>query len=286
VKVSIITPCYNSEDFIEETIESILGQRGDFEIEYIIIDGGSTDHTLGIVKKYKDWIESRSFPIKCSKANITYISERDKGMYDALAKGFKLVTGDIIAYINSDDFYLPNAFSIATEIFQKYPDVDWLTGMQTSYNEKGQIIDSFLPFNYCKKFIRKGIHGTILPFIQQESTFWRRELLNHLDFGRLKKYKFAGDFYIWYTFSKTADLYITQGCFAGFRSHGRQISKERTEYLKEFNSIAEKKGFADVIVAYVLSVVTYFMSNKIKRKLNSRIIYYDGGQWIKGSGRI
>ena len=106
MKLSIITPCYNSENFIEETIESVLSQRGDFEIEYIIVDGGSTDRTLSIVRKYNDWIESGSFPIKCSKANITYISERDKGMYDALAKGFKLVTGDIIAYINSDDFYL------------------------------------------------------------------------------------------------------------------------------------------------------------------------------------
>lgn len=283
MKISVITPCFNSENYIEETIESVLSQRGDFEIEYIIIDGRSKDSTLDIVRKYKDWIESGKVPIKCNKVSFTYVSEEDEGLYDALSKGFKLVTGDIIAYINSDDFYLPNAFSTVTEIFGRYPDVEWLTGMITGYNERGQIIDCLLPFKFDKRFIQKGLCGTILPFIQQESTFWKRKLVNDLDLNLLKKHKFAGDFYMWYTFSKNTDLYIIYSCLGGFRYRPGQLSKQRDKYFNEFLSIAEKKSVRDVILAYIYKVVTYLTPNVVKRILNKKIIYYDRSQWIKRS---
>ena len=285
MKISVITPCFNSEKYIEETIESVLSQKGKFEIEYIIVDGGSTDRTISIIKKYKESVESGEFPIKCNKVGVAYLSEKDDGMYDALTKGFKLVTGDIITYINSDDFYLPNAFSVAVDVFDKFPDVDWLTGSTVGYNEKGQIVDCLLPFKYRRDFIRKGIYGTILINIQQESTLWRKKLLNDLDFSLLKKYKFAGDFYLWYTFSKRTDLYIVQSCIGGFRGRPGQISKQQREYLKEFTTIAEKQFFPNVIVAYIYKVATHFTPNIVKRKLNRRIIYYHGGQWVKrGTG--
>lgn len=281
MKISIVTPCYNAEKYIEETIESVLGQRGDFEIEYVIMDGGSTDQTLNIVREYKDWIESGKVPIKCNKVNLTYVSEEDEGLYDALAKGFRLVTGDVVAYVNSDDFYLPNAFSTVTEIFGRHPDVEWLTGMITGYNEKGQIIDCLLPFRFDRASIQKGICGTILPFIQQESTFWKRKLVDDLDLDLLKKHKFAGDFYMWYTFSKNTDLYIIYSCLGGFRSRPGQVSKQRDKYFKEFLSVAEKKNMMDVLVAYLFKGVTYFVPNIIKRTLSRKMIYFDGSQWVK-----
>jgi glycosyltransferase involved in cell wall biosynthesis len=281
VKISIITPCYNSEKYIEETIESVLSQRGNFEIEYIIVDGGSTDKTIAIVKKYKKSIESGEFPIKCNRVSFVHLSEKDDGMYDALTKGFKLATGDIIAYINSDDLYLPNAFSVASDIFIKYPDVDWITGASVGNNEKGQIIDCLSPFKYRRDFIRKGIYGTILMFIPQESTLWRRTLLDDLDLDLLKKYKFAGDFYLWYTFSKKTDLHIIQSCLGGFRVRSGQISRKKKEYLKEFIRIAERKVFVDVIVAYLYKLITYFTPNVVKQILNKQIIYYGAGQWVR-----
>ena len=286
MKISIITPCFNSEKYIEETIESVLSQKGSFEIEYIIVDGGSTDNTVSIIKKYKESVESGEFPVKCNKVSFDYLSEKDDGMYDALTKGFKLITGDIVTYINSDDFYLPNAFSVAVDIFDKYLDVDWLTGSTVGYNEKGQIVDCLLPFKYKRRLIRKGIYGTILINIQQESTLWRKKLLDDLDFNGLKKYKFAGDFYLWYTFSKRTDLYIVQSCIGGFRGRPGQISQQQREYLKEFIGIAEKKVFVDVILAYIYKVVTHFTPNVVKRILNKKIIYYDAGQWVRRSAGI
>ena len=280
--VSIVTPVYNGERYLKETIESIIYQRGDFEIEYIIVDGASSDKTISIVKKYQDMLNSGECLINCNKVSITFISEKDEGMYHALVKGFKLVTGDIVAYINSDDFYLPNAFSTIVEIFRTYPDVKLLTGMPVSYNEKGQITGCFLPYKYSINLIRKGIYGSILPFIQQESTFWRTKLLNFIDYECLKRYKFAGDFYIWYTLAKSNEiLFIIQSCLGGFRGHRNQLSKQISEYYREFYSIAEKKTFLDITKAYLCKVATYFLPNRLKRKLNRKIIYYYNGKWIK-----
>ena len=91
MKVSIITVCYNSELTIEDTIKSVLSQTYD-DIEYIIVDGNSTDSTLNIINKYKDQIS-------------TIVSEPDKGIYDAMNKGVELANGELIGIINSDDFY-------------------------------------------------------------------------------------------------------------------------------------------------------------------------------------
>jgi glycosyltransferase involved in cell wall biosynthesis len=283
MRISIVTPCYNAEKYISDTIESVVYQRGNFEIEYIIVDGASVDRTISIIKKYQEALNVGTIKIRCNKVNIILISEKDLGMYDALVKGFKLVTGDIVGYINSDDFYLPNSFSVISDIFKKYPQVNWLTGMPVSYNEKGQITGCFLPYKYSINLIRKGIYGSILPFIQQESTFWRTNLLYLIDFECLKRYKFAGDFYIWYTFANAnVKLFIVQSCLSGFRIRENQLSqKHESEYYKEFYSIAEKTTFIDIIEAYKQKFFTY-LPNRMKRKLNDEIIYYDNNtnNWV------
>src|SRR3989339_645559 len=93
MNISIVTVSYNSAETIEDAILSVIKQKGDFQVEYIIVDGGSTDGTLEIINKYKD---------KISKV----ISESDKGIYDAMNKGIELATGEIIGVLNSDDFYV------------------------------------------------------------------------------------------------------------------------------------------------------------------------------------
>src|SRR4030066_2441490 len=113
-KISVITPSYNQGQFIEETIISVIGQKYP-ELEYIIIDGGSTDNSTAIIRKYE--------------RDLAYwISEKDSGQSEALNKGFKKASGDIVCWINSDDLLLPGSLKIVAEYFWKHPDVMFING--------------------------------------------------------------------------------------------------------------------------------------------------------------
>ncbi len=285
MKFSIVTPAYNSEKFISEAIESVISQRGNFEIEYIVVDGGSTDNTIPIVKRYKEMVESGAYLTHCNHVSMEYISEKDGGMYDAVAKGFKLVTGDITAYINSDDYYLPNSFSSVDEIFRDYPDVDWLTGKGICFNERGQIIECSLPLTYESSLIRKGIFGSCLYFIQQESIFWRTDLLQCVDLDRFRKYRYAGDFFLWYNFTERSHLFIVDTGLGGFRFRQGQLSSSfRDKYSEEFVCIADKRTFTSLVKAGVYILAHTFLPDAMKLRLNKKIIYFSDGKWTKRKG--
>ena len=192
-KFTVITPCFNAEKYIEETIQSIVNQTavisGRVELQYIICDGGSNDKTLEIIEKYKN------------QHKIVVISENDNGMYDALAKGIQMSSGDVCSYLNAGDFYFHTAFDVALEIMQNN-EVSWLTGINVCCNEKSQIISFTMPFRYRAVFIESGMYGSILPFIQQESTFWRGELNAMVDLDQLRTFRAAGDYFLWVSFPK------------------------------------------------------------------------------------
>ncbi|MEJ2033788.1 MAG: glycosyltransferase [Deltaproteobacteria bacterium] len=170
-KITIITPSLNSLNLLKETAYSILNQKAllvkDVELEYIIQDGGSTDGT-------SEWIDSLQHPC------IRYSSEKDKGMYEALAKGLSITTGDVIGYLNCGDYLSPYAFDIISRVFLDVK-IRWFTGYNTWYNHDGYMISANLPFRYRRGLIRKGIYHKFNLFIQQESTFWRQDLMPELD---------------------------------------------------------------------------------------------------------
>jgi glycosyltransferase involved in cell wall biosynthesis len=227
-KISIITVSYNAVKTIEQTILSVINQSYS-NIEYIIIDGGSTDGTVDIIKKYQDRL-------------AYWVSEPDTGMYDALVKGLKHVTGDICAYINADDFYQLYAFDIVSEVFEN-SSRKWITGITTIYNDKSQIVEARVPYIYRNGFIKKGLYnGEILPYIQQESTFWRTELLREVDFEKLSRIKYAGDFYLWKCFAKKAELNIVRAILSGFRIIQGQLSENIEEYKLEMKALSEKNN--------------------------------------------
>jgi glycosyltransferase involved in cell wall biosynthesis len=263
-------------------VESVLSQRGDFLIEYIIVDGKSADATLGILDEYQKALRQGEYPIQCKGVDLQIVSEKDEGMYDALSKGFGKVTGDVVGYINSDDFYLPNAFSTVSDIFSLYDDVEWLTGMPTCFNEKGQIVEIILPLAYPSSWIRRGLHGTALYFVQQESTFFRSKILHHLDMERFRSFRYAGDYYIWHVAAQKSDLYIVESCLGGFRLRKGQLSGNKEQYRREFSEIAEERKLFDGFNAYLYSKLNRYMSNPRKRKFNNKIIYFRDGRWARG----
>lgn len=125
MKISIITPSYNQALFIEETIKSVWIQKGDFDLEHIIADGGSTDGSLNIIKHYDELYKSNSFSFGCNTFSFKWWSESDSGQSQAINKGFDVSTGSILGWLNSDDTYLSDdSLQKVKEAFLRYdPDV-------------------------------------------------------------------------------------------------------------------------------------------------------------------
>jgi hypothetical protein len=167
------------------------------------------------------------------------------------------------------------------DILNTFPEVDWITGMNVGYNEKGQITGCWLPFHYGGAKIRRGVYGTVLPHIHQEATFWRKKLLHTLNLDRLRGYRFAGDFYLWYTFSKHAKLDIVQSCLAGFRLCDGQLSGQREKYDRELSAIADKRRWLDRPLGHLGKGISFLMPAEIKSMLNAQIIRYRKTGWWK-----
>lgn len=227
--ITIVTPVYNGEEYIKECIASIQNQQYS-NYEHIIVDGKSTDNTLDIVEQYKD-------------DHIKIISEKDNGMYDAIKKGFEMANGEIYAWLNADDTYLPWAFRIMNYAMKQK--VDWCTCMNGFQDTMGIFKFSDL-YYYKREWIRKGYYnGRVLRFIQQESTFWTRELFQRVNAGEIiSHYMMAGDFALWRAFARYAPLYSMPTAIAGFRVHSGQKSSDMSKYYEEIKgNISEYKKF-------------------------------------------
>lgn len=236
MKISIITPVYNGEAYIYDTIMSVFQQITNNEIEYIIIDGNSTDNTLNIIKK----AEKIYFKINKKKRHrltFKYISEPDDGMYDALRKGFTMCTGEIVAWLNADDIYFENTIDKVCKIFLNQ-EIKWLTGRTNVVNEKGDFLYKSLLRCYPQNLILNGSFGLHSNyFIPQESVFWRKELLEEVNYEFFKKLKLAGDFYLWYQFAEKYKLYTVDEDFAAFRKTNNNLSSDKAKYCLEMEYI-------------------------------------------------
>ncbi len=219
---SIITPVYNGEQYIEETIKSVLSQTYR-DYEYVIVDSESKDRTIDIINKYKNDVHK-------------VICEKDNGMYDAIDKAIKLSNGKYILWINSDDI-LNNKKTLENiaNLLNKKPSIEWLTGRVSFLYENRKKIFSFLPYIYPKYFIKKGwAHDCAWGFIQQESTVFSKELYFKVG-GFNKKLKMAGDFDLWRKFSHETNLYTCNIKIGVQRKWKGQMQQDLKFYYNEIN---------------------------------------------------
>lgn len=141
--ISIVTPSFNQGAFLAETISSILSQEGDFFIDYLIIDGGSSDGSVAIIKQYEASLNSGEWPVNCRGITYRWVSEQDKGQSDALGKGLAMATGEILAWLNSDDTYLPGALQAAATFFRTSPDTGLVYGDASYVDSSGIVISEY-----------------------------------------------------------------------------------------------------------------------------------------------
>lgn len=177
MKISIITPSYNQEEFIERTILSVLRQKGDFQIEYIIMDWWSTDWSLVIIEKYKKLIDNWSFKIECNSIDFIYRSEKDKWQSNAINKWLSIATGDIMTYLNSDDTYEVWTLALVKEILWK-SNKNWCYWKCKIINKEDIEIRKWITL--YKNFLwRKYSYSKLLTenFISQMTVFWKREAM-------------------------------------------------------------------------------------------------------------
>ena len=234
LRITVVTPNYNGGSFLEATIRSVLSQNYQ-NLEYILVDGASSDKSMRIVERYADHF-----------AHI--ISEKDEGHADAVNKGFKLATGDVLAWINSDDLLLPNALHRVNHVFSAFPEVQWLTGRPSTARESGEL-DPLRPLRMWSwiRFLCGDFR-----YIQQESTFWRRSLWQESGATLNTHYRLANDFDLWLRFFRRASLYTIDaplGCFR-IRSGQRSVAYA-ADYERECDQAFE--AFVNAMPAALLA---------------------------------
>lgn len=227
--ISVITTSFNCAQYIENTIQSVIRQNHP-GLQYIVIDAFSTDGTAEIIHRYKDSID-------------VSVSEPDGGMYHGIQKGAGYVEGEIMAWLNADDAYLPWTFSVVENIFKKFPEVEWIIGQPSYMNQKGQCIkvSSNAGTAYPGKYIRNGwFRPQFAGHLQQESMFWRKSLWDKVG-GLNLNLQLAADFELWSRFAQHAELYSVTTPLASFRLRpGEQKSStEADKYHAEVMSICQ-----------------------------------------------
>ena len=256
-RISIVTPSYNQGQFLEETILSVLKQ--DYpNLEYIIIDGDSTDNSVDIIKKYKD--------------QVTYwVSEEDRGQTHAINKGLRKSTGEILNWLNSDDLLKIGALNTIAEYFRKYPEAEFCFGDFSVIDKKGREIFSRKSAPYSFHSLLYGRQLSIQP-----SVFFRRcilEKIGYLD----ETLSFCMDQEFWIRAAvEGSKFYQTKKTLAKARFHGDTKTSRLQKVLKEEHKAIVRKytkwGFKEGTTKEDLY---YTFLNRIWRTINAikRLIY-------------
>lgn len=243
--IALVTPTLNSATTIDETILSVISQKGDFAIRYHIQDGGSTDGTVERIEKWAQLLRSGSPCIGCNAIDFTYSVAQDSGVYDALNKAFKQVSGDVYSWLGSDDRLANGCMQSIKSLLEAHPDIHWVTGSTSLLREDGVVCaTSPLELQTLKVnlFPRKALEvgladGATLPIIQQEGTFWTEWLWQAVGKQLRSDLSLAGDFELWTRMAKYSELVSVLAPLGFFRFRQGQLSSNMEQYMKEVRAV-------------------------------------------------
>jgi len=200
MKISIVTPSYNQADFLEYTIRSVLGQ-GYPDLEYWIMDGGSSDGSLEIIRKYESQLAG-------------WVSKPDKGQADAINHGLRLATGEIVAWLNSDDMYAPGVFSAVARFFEANPQIGMVYGDAASFDQDGQPLNELASEDW-------GLAGLVaFKIICQPAVFMRRSALEEAGYLD-ESYHMLLDHQLWLRIAQHSPIRHVPQMWAFARHHAQ-----------------------------------------------------------------
>ncbi len=223
-RISLVTAVYNGEQFLEDTIRSILSQ-GYPNLEYVIVNDGSTDGTEEILQKYEPQVTA-------------VIKQENRGLYAALNAGFARSTGEVMGWLNSSDKLHSGGLRAVGTVFARFPEVEWITGRPTAFNQEGIATN----VEAIRRWSRTRFLAGANKYIQQESTYWRRGLWDRSG-GRVDpSFRAEGDFDLWVRFFRHARLYPVDVLIAGYRFHPDALSYAgRQAYDRGCEAIVERE---------------------------------------------
>lgn len=253
-KVSVITPSYNQAEFLERTILSVINQ--DYpNIEYIIIDGGSTDGSIDIIRKYENRL-------------AWWVSEKDNGQSHAINKGLSRCTGDIVNWLNSDDLLMPSAIRILVEYFNRYPEIRMFYGDRLIIGSNDQVIEARELPSFKRSIAR------IAGKIPQETAFFSRELLQKTD-GLNEDLHYTMDVDLWYRFLKYTDFYHIPFILGSYRTH--ESSKSFQVFGKERKTDDAKNEVKRLTALYKKRWRSIGFLKKLAARYNKARLIYEKG---------
>ncbi len=274
--ISIVTPSLNQGEFLEAGMQSVLTQQAD--LEYVVIDGGSTDGSVEIIRRHEGRLAA-------------WRSEPDEGQYDAINKGFALTSGEVMGWLNADDFYLPGCLSLVEDVFRLHPEIQWLTGTITSIaNARGQVVRTRSVGRFSRDAFFRGFN---LPrrgwhvghFIPQESTFWRRSLWERAGGSVDATLSMAGDFELWARFYRHAELWGVRALLGAYRSQPAQKTSQAYDvYLSEAEGVLRRYGgrpyegaerrLRTRLAGHVASSTVWRLPTAVRRSLERQRLVY------------
>ena len=218
--ISVITPSYNQGCFIEKTIQSVLSQ-GIPTLEYIVIDGGSTDQTVEILKRYE--------------GRLHWVSEKDNGQADAINKGIKATTGDIVAYLNSDDIYYPGALSAVLAFFESNPEVNVIYGNADHIDENDKVLEPYYVEDWDYERLKE------VCFLCQPSVFFRRGLVQNAGLFE-SSLRYCMDYEYWLRLGAITPFVRLNKKLAGSRMYeNNKTLGSRVPVHREINNMLQRK---------------------------------------------